>query len=135
MPESLQSSVMVINLIIHNVAIVKLLTFTLKNIDFKDALSKKTPSAIPVPAATAPAAGNPAPAPADVSTSYSRIVGTIGSIVLAAFFWALGNIILYKAFADVSGIQQLLSGLGAYFFAGSALFVPYAFNQLRSAFS
>ncbi len=133
-----QTIVMLINLAIYNLAILKLLTFTLSKIEFRDALSEKDPAVVAA-ARSAPRAvavdGVPAPAPTD-PTSYSRVSGLIGSVVMAAFFWAIGNVILYKAFSadGIAEISTLLTSLGTYFLAGSSLFVPYAFNQLKSAF-
>ncbi len=72
------------------------------------------------------------------SVSYSRITGFIGAAAVTSFFWALGNILIYKmlteenAAADVYG---LINGLSRYFLIGSALFLPYAFNQLKSVFT
>jgi hypothetical protein len=133
-----QTIVMFINLAIYNVAILKLLTFTLSKIEFRDALSEKDPAVLAAARSApraAPPGGGAAPEPTD-PTSYSRVSGLIGSVVMAAFFWAIGNVILYKAFstAGIADIKTLLSSLGTYFLAGSSLFVPYAFNQLKSAF-
>jgi hypothetical protein len=70
------------------------------------------------------------------ATSYSRLSGFVGAIVLASFLWGLGNVILYKAFAEngPEEIQSLLSSIGSFFLAGAALFAPYAFNQLKGVF-
>ena len=79
-------------------------------------------------AQTDPAAADP--------TSYSRIAGIAGAIVLACFLWALGNIILFKAFevGGIAAIKELLQSVAVYFLAGASLFAPYAFNQLKAAF-
>lgn len=125
--------VMFANLAIYNIAIAKLLSLGLSKINLADVLSEKNFS--PTTTAT-PQAGMAFSAQStnDVS-SYSRWAGFIGATVMATFFWSLGNIILYKAFSSIAEIRDLLSSLTTYFFAGSALFVPYAFNQLRAAFS
>ncbi len=70
-------------------------------------------------------------------TSASRVIAFIGSIVLATFLWALGNVVLFKAVQATDGgsdIGSLLSEIGNFFLAGSALFAPYAFNQLSRVF-
>lgn len=67
-------------------------------------------------------------------TSYSRVAGLIGLLVLAMFTWALGNVILHYAFAEPSTIETILSKTTNFFLGGSALFAPYAFNQLSAAF-
>ena len=117
--------VMIANLLIYNLGIFALLRYTLKAVDLKETLSEK-------PQGAAPVAGAP-PEPA----SYSRVSGFVGSIVLAVFFWALGNVILYKALGtaeNIAEIGRIVGSLGTYFLAGSALFLPYAFNQLKGIF-
>ena len=64
--------------------------------------------------------------------SYSRISGALGSVVLAAFFWATGNMVITMAFADTAAIRPLLDNAARYCLIGSALFAPYAVRQLRS---
>ncbi len=64
--------------------------------------------------------------------SFSRIAGSIGATVLAAFFagvsyWALFN--LFRG-GDLGKLDELES----FFLVGAALFAPYAFNQIRSIF-
>jgi len=134
-------------LIIFNIAIIQLLRVLLRDTDLKAALSEKGPAAVlqtSVTTQTAPAAGGAVqteekkekqstPAPAG-ETSYSRVAGMVGAIVLACFVWALGNVVLYKAFTAAGEVQALLGGLGTFFLAGASLFAPYAFNQLSAAF-
>lgn len=69
-------------------------------------------------------------------TSYSRVTGALGAVVLTSFFWAVGNILLANALemADVRKLTDLMNSLSRYFLIGSALFLPYAFNQLKSLF-
>ena len=72
-----------------------------------------------------------------VPTSASRVIASLGSIILATFLWGLGNVVLYKsivATAADSGIKTLLDDIGNFFLAGASLFAPYAFNQLTSVF-
>ena len=64
--------------------------------------------------------------------SFSRIAGTIGAIVLAAFFAGVSYWALHALFSD--GDLNKLKDLGTFFLVGSALFAPYAFNQIRSIF-
>ncbi|VWX54422.1 hypothetical protein [Novosphingobium sp. 9U] len=66
--------------------------------------------------------------------SYSRVTGALGAVILTAFFWAIGNVVLMDALGDRGNIVQLLDAAGRFFLVGSALFLPYAFNQLRSIF-
>ncbi len=68
------------------------------------------------------------------TTSYSRITGLVGAVVLTAFFWAIGNVVLFKAFANVADIKPIIDSSGRLFMVGAALFLPYAFNQIKSAF-
>ncbi len=76
---------------------------------------------------------DPVGGPTD-TTSYSRVTGLVGAVILTAFFWALGNIAIFKAFTQVSDIQAIVNGVGPLFVAGAAMFLPYAFNQVKSAF-
>ena len=143
MPEWMPIAVMVIVLAVFNVAIAKLLQVVLGPINFRAALREKDPKVLTATTAAvvATAAATAAPVPpvepaAADPTSYSRIAGAVGAIVLACFLWGLGNVILFKAF-DANGmaaIKDLLQSVGTYFLAGAALFTPYAFNQLRAAF-
>ena len=112
------------NLIIYNMAIIRLLNFGLRGVSLKEALSEKSG----VPAAVA---GAPAPA---MEASYSRVTGFVGAIVMGVFFWALGNIILFNGISQAAGIKTMLDGLLSFFLSGAALFLPYAFNQLSSVF-
>lgn len=122
--------VMFANLAIFNVATLKILTSIFTQVDLKGALAEKS---LPVET-TQPGMALKGAADADV-TSYSRVAGFVGATVIATFFWALGNIILYKAFVAPSDIRDLLSSLVTYFLSGASLFLPYAFNQLKSAFA
>lgn len=69
-------------------------------------------------------------------TSYSRVVGTLGAVIVTAFFWAGGNIFLGMALTpgDFGHLAQLLNAFGRFLLFGSALFLPYAFNQLKTLF-
>lgn len=132
-------------LIIFNFAIIILLKYSLQNIDLKEVLREKAPDAQPTAAGTAGLVGpagaaviTAAPTAQD-NTSYSRVAGILGAIVLAAFFWAVGDVILYKEFAcsDAScaaDIKDLVSGVSTYIMSGAALFAPYAINQLTNIF-
>jgi len=89
----------------------------LRSVDLRQVLREKTP------------AGGPTDA-----TSYSRLVGLMGATVLTSLFWALGDVVLYKSLTQISDIRPILDGVGPLFLAGVALFLPYAFNQVRSVF-
>lgn len=83
-----------------------------------------------VPAAAAAAAA----VDPDPPQSTSRIVGLLGGVVLVALTWGLSNFVVWAAFFDPARIQPVLDYVGQFYLAGSALFAPYAFNQLGSAF-
>ena len=68
------------------------------------------------------------------ATSYSRVTGALGAIVVTSFFWATGNVVLGLALTDVTTVKPLLDAVGNFFLIGSALFLPYAFNQLKTLF-
>lgn len=65
------------------------------------------------------------------STSYSRITGLFGAVVLTAFFWAIGNVVIWYLFESPAQVGSIIDGIWRFFVLGSALFLPYAFNQLR----
>jgi hypothetical protein len=88
----------------------------------RQALSEKeaTPSA---PAATPPTG----------EASFSRVAGAVGAIGIAATFVSIGYWVLHTLFFDIDNLGKI-QGLGTYFLAGAAMFLPYAFNQLASIF-
>src|SRR5262249_42504872 len=98
-------------------ATIKILTLVLSSINLREAVREKS-----VSADTAQ------------DTSYSRVAGMVGACVMATFFWAAGNVILYSPLnhVDISGFMQ---NIGTFIPAGAALFLPYGFNQLREAFA
>ena len=125
-------------LIIFNIAIAKLLQYSLSNIDLKEVLREKSLPP-PPPDSGAQRAGGAAPTPTASDqldeTSFSRVAGMIGAIVLACFIWAVGNVILYKAFANIDDVKSILSSITPFILSGASLFAPYAFNKLSSVFS
>ncbi|MGA0604232.1 hypothetical protein ACO2Q3_26250 [Caulobacter sp. KR2-114] len=67
--------------------------------------------------------------------SYARVTGFVGTVILTSFFASVGNVVLFQAMFDPGKIAAIVSGVGPLFLVGSALFAPYAFNQLRSIFT
>jgi hypothetical protein len=64
--------------------------------------------------------------------SFSRVAGALGAVGIAATFVGIGYWALHELyFGDNLG---KISDLSTYFLAGSALFIPYAFNSLSSIF-
>lgn len=149
-----QSILMWGTIVIYNVAIVQLLRFALARADLKEAMSEKAPSKVDdkittrtttttTPAGLVDDAAAPLVAPVTVErveesspseTSYSRVAGMIGAVVLACFVWAVGNVLLYKMLTSPETMPELLDGLGTFFLASASLFAPYALNQLGNAF-
>jgi hypothetical protein len=75
------------------------------------------------------------PVPAqDQPGSFSRLAGTIGAIGIAATFVGIGYWIIFDLFLNNGGDLTKIGDLKYYFLAGSAMFLPYAFNQLSSVF-
>ena len=72
---------------------------------------------------------------ADDTTSYSRVTGLVGAVIMTSFFWAMANIIIFKAFTAIGDIRPLIGSVQVFFLVGAAMFLPYAFNQIRSAFA
>ena len=78
----------------------------------------------------------PSDAGAPEVTSFSRMAGLFGIVILTALFWATGNVLLVKALTGSAGdIPSVLDDVGRYILVSSTLFIPYAFNQLKSAIS
>jgi hypothetical protein len=66
------------------------------------------------------------------AVSYSRVTGLIGAVVVASLFWIMSNISIAAAILNPSALPDILNGITKLFFVGAALFLPYAFNQLKS---
>lgn len=64
--------------------------------------------------------------------SFSRVAGALGAIAVASTFVGIGYWVLFELF--LGNDLAKLKDVGIYFLAGSALFLPYAFNQLSSIF-
>ena len=64
--------------------------------------------------------------------SYSRVTGLIGAVVVASLFWVMSNVAIAIAILDPTQLPDVLNGVSKLFFVGAALFLPYAFNQLKS---
>jgi hypothetical protein len=62
------------------------------------------------------------------------VTGLIGAIVLASFFRAVGNVLLYEMFINTADAQKIILNIGKYIAAGATLLAPYAVNQLASIF-
>lgn len=76
---------------------------------------------------------NPPPAgqKSDETPSTSRLGAAVGTLVLAVMALGVGYYMLWSLFTH----QTVdLTSIGTYFLSGSALFAPYAFNQLSSIF-
>lgn len=69
-----------------------------------------------------------------VKGSFSRVSGAIGAISIAATFIGIGYWAIFALFFDPSNLENFKE-MGTYFLAGSAMFMPYAFNQLSSIFT
>jgi len=83
--------------------------------DFSDALREKAPD------------GNGTGA-----ISYSRVTGMIGAVVVASLFWIMSNVAIGTAILNPKDLPDILTAVGKLFFVGAALFLPYAFNQLKT---
>jgi hypothetical protein len=93
----------------------------------RTALTEKT-AAVP----QQPQGGQPQPPRSDQG-SFSRLAGSIGAIGIAATFVGISYWVLHTLFFDIGNLTKI-EGLATYFLAGSAMFLPYAFNQLSSIF-
>jgi hypothetical protein len=66
------------------------------------------------------------------AVSYSRVTGLIGAVVVASLFWIMSNVAIATAILNPKDLPDILNGVTKLFFVGAALFVPYAFNQLKT---
>jgi hypothetical protein len=66
------------------------------------------------------------------SISYSRVTGLVGAVVVASLFWVMSNIAIAVAILNPDALPDILNGITKLFFVGAALFLPYAFNQLKA---
>jgi hypothetical protein len=64
--------------------------------------------------------------------SYSRVTGLVGAIMMASLFWIVSNIVIVLAIVHPADVTIVLNSVGKLFLVGAALFLPYAFNQLKS---
>jgi hypothetical protein len=66
------------------------------------------------------------------AVSYSRVTGLIGAVVVASLFWIMSNVAIATAIVNPDELPDILNGITKLFFVGAALFIPYAFNQLKT---
>jgi hypothetical protein len=66
------------------------------------------------------------------SVSYSRVTGLVGAVVVASLFWIMSNVTIAVAILNPGDLDSVLGGVTKLFFVGAALFVPYAFNQIKT---
>ncbi|MCZ8315540.1 hypothetical protein [Phreatobacter sp.] len=121
-------------LLIFNGATIALIVTSLRHVVFAEVLGEKAPSRQPADrgaAAGANAGGAASSEPAAEPGSFSRVAGFVGSVVMATFFWGIANVVLFRLMAGDAGVARLLDGIPTFLFAGSAMFLPYAANQLR----
>ncbi len=110
-----------------------------------DALSEKTaaPAAVAVvqaAVAVVPPAADAAAAPtgpgAGGTASASRLVAFLGTVAMLAMFMGFGLYAIWAAFnGKAAEARDTLKAMSSYLLYGSAMYAPYAFNQIKSAFS
>jgi hypothetical protein len=66
------------------------------------------------------------------SLSYSRVTGMVGAVVVGSLFWIVSNIVVATAILDPRAVSTILAHISPIFLVGAALFLPYAFNQLKT---
>jgi hypothetical protein len=125
-----------LSLAILDLGAIVLLRYSLTGVSIRSVLREKDDGSQPPgtqPVVTAGAAASIDPALDN--TSYSRLAGFIGAIVMACFLWALGDFLIFACFTrSPEIISSILNSFGYYFLAGASLFTPYAFNQLSKVF-
>jgi hypothetical protein len=66
------------------------------------------------------------------AVSYSRVTGLIGAVVVSSLFWIMSNVSIAVSILNPSDLPNILNAITKLFFVGASLFLPYAFNQLKS---
>jgi hypothetical protein len=95
-----------------------------------------TAPAPPQPLATTILAESPDPDTGDYKGSFSRTAGAFGAMGMAAALVGISYWVIFDLYEDSNGSSLgNLKNAGWYFLAGSALFAPYAFNQLSKIFN
>jgi hypothetical protein len=112
----------ILSLGVYNVAAFMFIVRSLRGVKLNEVLAEKD----------MPNTGGGTASP---TTSYSRLVGLVGAMILAAFIWGLGDIVIYTALNDPANVANLLNGVTTFIVGGASLFLPYATNQVREAFS
>jgi hypothetical protein len=95
------------------------------------ALGAPAPGAAASPPLAPVIAPAPVPEPRLVGSA-SRLIAAFGLMVLAVMILGIGYGIMWNLFT--AGKIPNLNGIGPYLLGGSALFAPYAFNQIKEAF-
>jgi hypothetical protein len=67
-----------------------------------------------------------------LGSSASRLIATLGTLVLTTIMLGVGYAMIWSLFTR--GQIPALDGIGPFLLGGAALFAPYAFNQLKEAF-
>ncbi|BCM10060.1 hypothetical protein MAFF241647_44170 (plasmid) [Ralstonia solanacearum] len=67
--------------------------------------------------------------------STSRVIAFLGLIGMLSMFVGIGFYLLWALFNGKQDLAHQLDIAGHYLLYGSALFAPYAFNQIKSVFS
>ena len=119
-----------LSLAILNVGVFVLLQFSLRTINVKDVLREKSPRVFLPHLSAATGRDGVDAQPSPDLTSYSRVAGLIGAIVMACFLWAISNAVIFDALYAPTDVTSVLESMGKYFLAGASLFAPYAVNKL-----
>jgi hypothetical protein len=119
-----------LSLAILNIGVFVLLQFSLRTINVKDVLREKSPKTFLPRLSVATGRDGVDAQPSPDLTSYSRVAGLIGAIVMACFLWAISNAVIFDALCAPGDVTSLLNSMGKYFLAGASLFAPYAVNKL-----
>jgi hypothetical protein len=65
-------------------------------------------------------------------TSYSRVTGLVGVVIVGSLFWVMSNVVIATSLLDPASVSSIVADSAKLFLVGAALFVPYAFNQIKS---
>lgn len=116
------AALMWITIVIYNFAIAAILQIALKTLNWNQILMEKR-------ALWVTGGANNGKTP----YSYSRAVGTVGGVIIACLFWAIGTYVIFNLYENQDfDVSVFARGVWPLFYAGAALFIPYVANALTS---
>lgn len=120
-----------LTIVIYNVSIILILRTALAGFDWNKAATDNKMLAMALQMSQGGTNGNGGTTPA--APSVSRGILILGGVILACFFWAIGNVTLYLLFTKQTDVPVMVKNVWPLLVAGAAMFLPYAANVLSKA--